>query len=538
ARLYEINSMQNAIKSASYAINELAFQSLPRGLRRRAASHNLNRLPARLREKAAHEAASSGSTAALARKRVRKIKPPKNIVREFLRRQTSTKLSILHDASYWACFELKGQLKDIAIGMGYLYQYLSYPKKLISPISFLWKPETKDTLWLWVHPAGINEALEAIKIAIEKQDVKDTVQFRDLREDILRFDFTGPRSTALLQAILEPVNNVDAGNRLWNGLKDLRSSTSLPPGAVIGLTVNDPRLKYVFSFFKRYIWNNERRKNLLNKQSEHQLNLRRQEQLIPGTKLEPTENDTTIPILLFQRGQALQNTHHTTNTHELTHGWTLVLPRGWGLAFWKSFIFAGARVAGFDDIRAMHFENGYHCFPHDFPGTNSFENIRQLYKDAAQSIWDRKPPSKRVNYQKMGIEHPFEAAFESLCQVDAMIEDEGPTYSLIQGPTLSALLENTETYMTTIKDNAQRRGLELDYTLECSQLLAKVRVHYFGGGKPSSNALIYVLNDEADYQHHTQYVQCQSSPLKQSKRKLKEMHEIEQDKTKVSSLFL
>lgn len=39
----------------SYALNELAFQSLPRGLRRRAASHNINRLPARLRAKAAKE---------------------------------------------------------------------------------------------------------------------------------------------------------------------------------------------------------------------------------------------------------------------------------------------------------------------------------------------------------------------------------------------------------------------------------------------------------------------------------------------------
>lgn len=40
---------------SSFALNELAFQSLPRGLRRRAASHNLNRLPARLRAKAARE---------------------------------------------------------------------------------------------------------------------------------------------------------------------------------------------------------------------------------------------------------------------------------------------------------------------------------------------------------------------------------------------------------------------------------------------------------------------------------------------------
>lgn len=181
--------------------------------------------------------------------------------------RASTRLSIIHDASYWSCLQLEGELDDIEkvvktltdptasavaserynkgnrVGTGYLYQYLSYPKKLISPISFLWKPETKDTLWLWVHPAGRNEALEAIKTAIEKQHVNNKVQFSDLHNEILRFDLTGPRSTALLQAILDPINDTDAGNKVWHALKDLRSSTSLPPGAVIGLTVHDPRLK-------------------------------------------------------------------------------------------------------------------------------------------------------------------------------------------------------------------------------------------------------------------------------------------------------
>ncbi|OBZ85049.1 hypothetical protein A0J61_06907 [Choanephora cucurbitarum] len=88
ARIKEINDMQSAIKKSSYAMTELAFQSLPRGLRRRAASHNINRLPARLREKAAREAFKSAPGSKLIRKRVRKIKTPKNTVLEFLRRQS------------------------------------------------------------------------------------------------------------------------------------------------------------------------------------------------------------------------------------------------------------------------------------------------------------------------------------------------------------------------------------------------------------------------------------------------------------------
>jgi ribonuclease P/MRP protein subunit POP1 len=163
--------------------------------------------------------------------------------------------------------------------------------------------------------------------------------------------------------------------------------------------------------------------------------------------------------------------------------------------------------------------------------------MRHLYKQAHKSVWDRKPPSKRVNFKKMCVEHPFEAAFESLSKVDTMVEGDGPMYSLIQGSTLSTLLENTDTYTTSIKKAAQRRHLDLDYTFECSQLLAKVRVHYFHGGKPSSNALIYAFTDEALYQHLTQYIHRQPQPLKQSKRQLKEMQDMEGE-NKVCSIIL
>ncbi|GAA5908631.1 ribonuclease P/MRP protein subunit POP1 [Sporobolomyces salmoneus] len=55
ARAFEITAMQRAMKSAKEAGTQRAFQSLPRHLRRRAASHNIRRLPLRLRERAKAE---------------------------------------------------------------------------------------------------------------------------------------------------------------------------------------------------------------------------------------------------------------------------------------------------------------------------------------------------------------------------------------------------------------------------------------------------------------------------------------------------
>ncbi|CAG8771488.1 1450_t:CDS:2, partial [Funneliformis caledonium] len=55
ARAFEINAMNDALERANQAKNSRASQSLPRHLRRRAASHNVKRLPVRLRKKATEE---------------------------------------------------------------------------------------------------------------------------------------------------------------------------------------------------------------------------------------------------------------------------------------------------------------------------------------------------------------------------------------------------------------------------------------------------------------------------------------------------
>ena len=66
--------------------------------------------------------------------------------------------------------------------------------------------------------------------------------------------------------------------------------------------------------------------------SEADLNKRRQENLIPGEPLIPIAQDARIPLVLLKHNEMPQC--------------SLLLPAGWGMAFWKQFIFAGARAGG------------------------------------------------------------------------------------------------------------------------------------------------------------------------------------------------
>ncbi|KAJ8454463.1 hypothetical protein ONZ45_g19296 [Pleurotus djamor] len=70
ARAFEIDAMHTAMKTASASSTQRAWQALPRHLRRRAASHDVRRVPLRLRDKAKAEMDLPG-------KKTKKISLPK-----------------------------------------------------------------------------------------------------------------------------------------------------------------------------------------------------------------------------------------------------------------------------------------------------------------------------------------------------------------------------------------------------------------------------------------------------------------------------
>ncbi|KAG0210747.1 hypothetical protein BGX28_009022 [Mortierella sp. GBA30] len=523
ARAFEINAMHTAMERSKDAAAERAFQSLPRNLRRRAASHNIKRLPVRLRERAKREVDNDPKKGKKPDNRHKKRRPG-TITQEYLRRQgtkrwlethiwhakrmkmvelwgyklaehsnehgiksaykSSHHQCIIQDSSYVGCLEITGTKKDISDVFGrmldptmptvgsaryttgrrkystFLYETGTFPQKLIAPVDFLWRQDdttvdnsTMDVdeltkngqLWVWVHPSAFECAKTKIQEAILKTGMTEHVHVQDLENSLVMFDFTGPRSSALLQAVLHPcISQVAAApynkaHKAWEVISHLRSSSSLPPGVVISLLVDDPRLTFPHKAEPRptsipiaqtkiaqdlitqwpstiaqsFIWDAQERDRLLKTIiPESKLNDRRAQNLVPGTKLTPCEEDSQIPVLLIQReGMPQIQRAPGGGSSEFECGWTLILPKGWAMPFWKSFIFAGARPGGLRERRSFHFETRQSCFPYDFPNTDAYLSYVHDYQAEAQTKYERKPVAKRINYSKLGVEDPFGPAW-------------------------------------------------------------------------------------------------------------------------------
>ncbi|KAK3644437.1 Ribonucleases P/MRP protein subunit pop1 [Elasticomyces elasticus] len=69
SRAYEIQALENGLQRSKKALNERAFQQVPKELRRRTASHNVKRVPKRLRVRAGREMAVDNTPTVTARRR-------------------------------------------------------------------------------------------------------------------------------------------------------------------------------------------------------------------------------------------------------------------------------------------------------------------------------------------------------------------------------------------------------------------------------------------------------------------------------------
>ncbi|KAF8631784.1 hypothetical protein AX17_004999 [Amanita inopinata Kibby_2008] len=208
ARAFEIAAMENAMKNASASSTHRVWQTLPRHLRRRAASHDVRRVPIRLRDKARAEMDS-------VRKKSKSKVPKRGRARKLTRTETllkrqhdklwleshlwhakrmkmenkwgyrlaiypteksfrpsyraSVQGSILHDASYLSVVELKGPQKYLeailrlccdpqaedpsarrcTVGSRsietHMYKPGSYPFDMLTPVTILWQPSIVHT---------------------------------------------------------------------------------------------------------------------------------------------------------------------------------------------------------------------------------------------------------------------------------------------------------------------------------------------------------------------------------------------------------
>ncbi|XP_033736638.1 ribonucleases P/MRP protein subunit POP1-like [Pecten maximus] len=296
------------------------------------------------------------------------------------------------------------------------------------------------------------------------------VEMESLKDCLVRFCLTGPMSQTVLSQTLQVADIIPQGSRdlwwqqfyskdhmaightqqrqFWNEVTKCRSPGELTPHLVMGLTVRDPRILMpdirtkatenqevetdpcvmseapVPDVSLSAIWDPTVRSNVKEtKMTDHQLNKLKSEHLIPGTPLELGQRESKIPIILIQNpGVRSRSKGQSSTAPSYGSGWDIVIPAGWSMAFWVGFNYRCARAGGLQESESVAHEQGVLHFPQGYPDTVvGREDERNLHHQLLDT-YNKKPPAKRPNYTKLGIQCPFQFPWRSLVKQWAMKE--------------------------------------------------------------------------------------------------------------------
>lgn len=77
------------------------------------------------------------------------------------------------------------------------------------------------------------------------------------------------------------------------------------------------------------------------------------------------------------------------------------------LHIWHKLVKSGAKVIGLQDRLNIYFELNIPYFPVDFPDTNAYEQYSKETQNKLYDEYSKRPKSKRINFQKLGVNYPF-----------------------------------------------------------------------------------------------------------------------------------
>ncbi len=300
---------------------------------------------------------------------------------------------LIHDASYKQVIEVSGTYLSELIGTiipnSYreFFLYNSATKKLICPIQTVVRDFGHNNVvgWFIFHPAAKQEVIE------EFQRRNLTFQYRQLNI----FELFGNRRN----------------EKFTNALK-IKSTQSF--GHIREILCEDPRFSFPpsendSSFaaestidHDKTIWSQDYCIEIFEKRKfEKEISDMKSEMIIPGTKTSPDSTDPLVPLLVL----------------ELEGCTTVLIPEHWGRIFWKSFIFTKARFSGLDQVSRIQQERGIPVFPYDFPGTMAYQGYIEAHASDLRTVFEKKPPAKRINYDKLNVASPFKPDFPDDCWI-------------------------------------------------------------------------------------------------------------------------
>jgi ribonuclease P/MRP protein subunit POP1 len=77
------------------------------------------------------------------------------------------------------------------------------------------------------------------------------------------------------------------------------------------------------------------------------------------------------------------------------------------MPFWSSLVHATPRVAGLRERSHQLYEAGAPRFPEDYVGSPGFDEHETRREADERGYWERRPPAKRPNYDKLGTRSPW-----------------------------------------------------------------------------------------------------------------------------------
>jgi len=203
------------------------------------------------------------------------------------------------------------------------------------------------------------------------------------------------------------------------------------------------------------------------------------------------------------------------------------------MPFLTSLIYTGTRVGGQRERAHQAFEAGAAYFPRDFPTSAAYEEFAAARATVDEERWKKKPPAKRVNWEKLSTLNPWASAWRAALglqpvsssdvgngdgrdtgMVPTQRDDPLPVFDttarpwLLYGPWARMIVENIARLLAPAPGllseiNALRRKRELpplDTSVDAGALLqgalVHVRVTLCGRGAPDDMAFIYALDDQ------------------------------------------
>lgn len=411
ARQTEISLLANEIYpgKGQKKGNRRVFQQVPRSMRRRTASHDIRRLPVRLRQKAmleeSGEAYSGGKKCRRWRRRNSNLSAQRSNLRgkpcwlhthiwhakrahmethwgvclpvasneKSLKKclRAALRGCFLMDASYYNIRSVNPPpFLDFELHpSGYAFQSDS----IIGPACFLDRLPTKNgeaQYWMLSHPSmdfSFNSNVDISGYAI--------------------FELYGPQSKSMLSELTQT---------------DLKTSPYL-----IG---PDPRSR---RFCKHGGPSPIREDNIyedeyISKWAHHFYS---PTPSVPQTVLDKSRSRQ----ITRNESDSNQNTAFAAYLHEDSTCLRLIVPHIWALPIWRALIFLGACFGGQHELQYVLHELGRPAFPYDFPGTSAYLSYAENERNLLLKKHSNTPPHKRgKNYAKSGDPYPFYSPFEQL----------------------------------------------------------------------------------------------------------------------------